>query len=46
MYLIFALFAGLVGGGLSIAMRLELAEPGMQYFSNPHTYNAFVTATR
>ena len=44
MYLIFALIAGLVGGGLSIAMRLELAEPGLQYFSNPHTYNAFVTS--
>jgi cytochrome c oxidase subunit I len=43
MYLIFALFAGLVGGALSIAMRMELAEPGMQIFSNPHTYNVFVT---
>jgi cytochrome c oxidase subunit I len=44
MYLIFALIAGIIGGGLSIAMRLELQEPGLQYFSNPHTYNAFVTA--
>ncbi len=43
MYLIFALFSGLIGGGLSIAMRMELAEPGLQYFTNPHTYNAFVT---
>ena len=44
MYLIFALFAGIVGGALSVAMRMELQEPGLQYFSNPHTYNAFVTA--
>ena len=43
MYLIFALMAGLVGGALSIAMRLELQEPGLQYFSNPQTYNVFVT---
>src|SRR3990172_11111294 len=43
MYLIFAMIAGLIGGALSVAMRLELAEPGMQYFSNPHTFNVFVT---
>ncbi len=44
MYLIFALIAGLIGGGLSIAMRMELQEPGMQFFTNPHTFNAFVTS--
>ncbi|MFA5948983.1 MAG: cytochrome c oxidase subunit I [Hyphomicrobium sp.] len=43
MYLIFAMVAGLIGGALSIAMRLELAEPGMQYFANGHVYNTFVT---
>jgi len=43
MYLIFAIVAGLIGGFLSIMMRLELAEPGLQYFSNPQTYNVFVT---
>jgi cytochrome c oxidase subunit I len=32
MYLWFALMAGIIGGLLSIAMRLELAEPGIQYF--------------
>jgi cytochrome c oxidase subunit 1 len=32
MYLWFAIFAGIVGGILSIAMRMELAEPGIQYF--------------
>ncbi|MFO1122630.1 MAG: cytochrome c oxidase subunit I [Hyphomicrobiales bacterium] len=33
MYLWFAIFSGVVGGLLSIAMRMELAEPGIQYFS-------------
>ncbi len=44
MYLIFAIVAGLIGGALSIAMRMELQEPGMQIFGNPHTFNVFVTA--
>ena len=43
MYLIFGMIAGIIGGALSVAMRLELAEPGMQYFTNPHTFNVFVT---
>jgi cytochrome c oxidase subunit 1 len=43
MYLLFAMFAGIVGGALSIGMRLELQEPGMQFFSNPHMFNVFVT---
>ena len=32
MYLIFAIFAGVIGGLLSGAMRLELQEPGIQIF--------------
>ncbi|MFN3481519.1 MAG: cbb3-type cytochrome c oxidase subunit I, partial [Rhabdaerophilum calidifontis] len=43
LYLIFALCAGIIGGALSIAMRMELQEPGLQIFSNPHTFNVFVT---
>jgi cytochrome c oxidase subunit I len=43
LYLIFAMFAGIVGGFLSVMMRLELQEPGLQYFSNPHMYNVFVS---
>jgi cytochrome c oxidase subunit 1 len=43
LYLIFAIVAGLVGTFLSIAMRLELQEPGMQYFASGQTYNVFVT---
>lgn len=44
MYLIFAIMAGIIGGALSVAMRMELQEPGMQIFSNPHTFNVFTTA--
>ncbi len=43
MYLIFAMIAGVVGSFLSVMMRLELQEPGLQYFANAHTYNVFVT---
>ena len=31
LYLIFAIVAGIIGGGISGLMRLELAEPGIQY---------------
>src|ERR1700757_1252755 len=44
MYLVFALFGGLVGGVLSIGMRLELMEPGLQIFHESHTFNVFTTA--
>ena len=44
MYLIFAIIGGLIGGFLSIMMRLELQHPGMQIFHDSHTYNAFTTA--
>jgi cytochrome c oxidase subunit I len=43
MYMIFAMIAGIIGGALSVAMRLELAEPGLQYFTNEHVYNVYVT---
>ena len=43
MYLIFAICAGIIGGFLSVAMRMELMYPGMQIFSNPYTFNVFVT---
>ncbi len=33
LYLIFAIFAGIVGGAISGLMRLELAAPGIQYLS-------------
>jgi cytochrome c oxidase subunit I len=33
LYLIFAIFAGVFGGLLSVLMRMELAEPGVQIFT-------------
>ena len=44
MYLVFAIIAGLIGGAMSIAIRAELMYPGLQVFSEAHTYNVFVTA--
>jgi cytochrome c oxidase subunit 1 len=44
MYLVFALVGGLVGGILSIGMRLELQEPGLQIFGDAHMFNVFTTA--
>jgi cytochrome c oxidase subunit 1 len=43
MYLIFAIIAGIIGGALSIMIRMELQEPGLQYFADGHLYNVFVT---
>ena len=44
LYLLFAVVAGLIGGFLSVLMRLELEQPGLQYFANPGTFNVLVTA--
>jgi cytochrome c oxidase subunit 1 len=35
LYLIFAFCAGLIAAVFSILMRLELQQPGLQFFSNP-----------
>ncbi len=43
MYLVFAIVAGLIGGFFSMMMRAELMYPGLQVFSEPHTFNVFVT---
>ena len=44
LYLILAMIGGIVGGLLSMGMRLELMQPGMQIFGNPEMFNVFVTA--
>src|SRR6185369_13929355 len=44
MYLVFAITAGVIGGGLSILIRMELQEPSLQIFSNPHYFNVVVSA--
>jgi cytochrome c oxidase subunit 1 len=43
MYLIFAIVAGVIGGALSVMMRMELQEPGLQFFSSGAGFNVFVT---
>jgi cytochrome c oxidase subunit 1 len=45
LYLILAVISGLIGAAFSIYMRMELQEPGDQYFGgNYQLYNVFVTA--
>jgi len=44
MYLVLALMGGLIGGILSIGMRMELMFPGLQLFHETHTFNVFVTS--
>ena len=44
LYLIEAIFAGVLGGLFSAAMRAELAEPGVQFFHSAHAFNAIATA--
>ena len=34
LYIIYAIIAGVVGGALSVIMRMELAEPGMQFVAD------------
>ena len=45
MYLIYAVVFGLIGGLLSIALRVELGEPGLQVFEgDPQSFNVVTTA--
>ena len=44
MYLIFSIVAALIGSGISVFMRLELASPGVQYMADGHMWNVFTTA--
>src|SRR5579871_4614 len=50
MYLFFAICAGVIGGAISVYMRMELSNPGLQYFANPdgspngQLWNVFITA--
>ena len=44
MYLIFSIVAALIGSGISVFMRMELASPGVQYLADGHMWNVFTTA--
>jgi cytochrome c oxidase subunit 1 len=44
LYLIFAIFSGLVGTAFSALIRLELAGPGVQFIADNQLYNSIITA--
>lgn len=45
LYLVFAVFAGIIGTAFSVLIRMELAAPGVQYLSGDHQlYNVIITA--
>src|SRR5947207_3298611 len=45
LYLVFAIFSGLIGTAFSVLIRIELAAPGVQYLQGDHQlYNVIVTA--
>ena len=44
LYLIFALFSGLLGTAFSVLIRLELSGPGVQYITDNQLYNSIITA--
>jgi group I intron endonuclease len=44
LYLIFAIFSGLLGTAFSVLIRLELSGPGVQFIANNQTYNSIITA--
>ena len=45
LYLIFALFAAMIGTSFSVLIRLELTAPGVQFLGGDHQlYNVIITA--
>jgi len=44
LYLVFATIAGVLGTALSVAIRMELQKPGLQFFADPGLYNVVVSA--
>jgi hypothetical protein len=44
LYVIFALFSGLLGTAFSVLIRLELSGPGVQYIADNQLYNSIITA--
>jgi cytochrome c oxidase subunit I len=44
LYILFSLFAAIIGVGLSFLMRLELQAPGLQIFADGQMWNAYVSA--
>ena len=44
LYILFALFAAIIGIFISLLMRIELQQPGLQIFADGQSWNAMVSA--
>ena len=44
LYLLFAIIAGVIGGLLSVIMRMQLIHPANEFISDHQLYNVIVTA--
>jgi cytochrome c oxidase subunit 1 len=45
LYLVFAVFSGLLGTAFSVLIRLELSAPGVQFLNGDHQlFNVIITA--
>ena len=44
LYILFSVFAAVIGVGLSLLMRIELQNPGMQIFADGQAWNAAISA--
>jgi len=45
LYLVFAIFAGMIATGFSVLIRLELSSPGVQFLQGDHQlFNVIITA--
>ena len=44
LYILFSVFAAVIGIGFSVYMRMELQQPGMQYMADGQVWNVFTTA--
>ena len=50
LYLVFSVFTGIIGAALSVVMRMELSDPGVEFLvkengdPNGHFWNTIITA--
>lgn len=45
LYLVFAVFSGMIGTAFSVMIRLELSSPGVQFLSGDHQlFNVIISA--
>lgn len=44
LYLVLSILSGILGTGLSVLLRVELQEPGLQIFTDPNLFNVVVSS--